>query len=223
MSTIANISGPEQPPAKGEAKQLVVFLHGWGADGNDLIGLAREWAGLMPGSQFVSPHAHEACEGNPMGRQWFSFRDETPEAITAKAAEAGAIINQFIDGELERHGLDDSQLGLVGFSQGAMMSVYVALRRAKPCAAVVGYSGAIIASETIEAEIRSRPPMLLAHGETDQVVPFTSLGASVQMLGQYDVPVRWHACPRLGHGIDGVGLEMGGEFLHDGFKDAAKP
>jgi len=222
MNSIPTISGPEQPPAKGAAKQLVVFLHGWGADGNDLIGLGRDWAALMPGAHFTSPHGHEVCEGNPMGRQWFSFRDEPPAAITAKAAEAAAIINQFIDGELDHLGLDDSQLGLVGFSQGAMMAVYVSLRRAKPCAAVVGYSGAIIASETLEDEIRSRPPMLLAHGETDQVVPFTSLGAAVQMLGHHQVSVRWHASPRLGHGIDGVGLEMGGEFLRDGFQDAAR-
>ena len=85
MSTIPKISGPEQPPAKGDAKQLVVFLHGWGADGDDLIGLGREWAALMPGAHFSSPHGHEACEGNPMGRQWFSFRDETKPPTASQA------------------------------------------------------------------------------------------------------------------------------------------
>ena len=220
MADIPRISGPEQPPARGaKARQLVVFLHGWGADGNDLIGLSRHWSKPLPGAHFLSPHGHQPCTGNAMGRQWFSFRDETPEAITKGAAHAAAIINRFLDEELERHGLDNAHLGLVGFSQGAMMAIYVALRRPRACAAVVGYSGALIASETMADEIRSRPPMLLAHGDSDQIVPFASLGAAVQLLGSHDVSVRWHACKNLGHAIDGVGLDMGAEFLRDAFRE----
>ena len=219
MNHLPTISGPEQPPAKGKAKQLVVFLHGWGANGDDLIGIARQWSKPLPGARFASPHGHQACESNPMGRQWFSFRDESPEAVSQKAAEAAAVINHFLDDELERHGLDDSRLALVGFSQGAMMALYVALRRPRPCAGVVGYSGALIGVETLADEIRSRPPVLLAHGDADQMVPFASLGAAVQMLGSHDVSVRWHAAKNLGHGNDGVGLEMGGEFLRDAFRD----
>lgn len=218
MNHPPTISGPEQPPAKGKARQLVVFLHGWGSNGDDLIGIARQWSKPLPGARFASPHGHQTCAGNPAGRQWFSFHDETPEAITIAAADAAAVIDRFLDDQLERHGLDDSQLALVGFSQGAMMAVYVALRRAKPCAGVVGYSGALIGVETMADEIRSRPPMLLAHGDADQVVPFASLGAAVEMLASHDVSVRWHAGQHLGHAIDGVGLEMGGEFLRDAFR-----
>ena len=220
MRAVPKISGPEKPPERGgKAKQLVVFLHGWGADGNDLIGLSRHWSKPLPGARFVSPHAPYACQGNPAGRQWFSFRNESPETITKGAAHAAAIINRFLDEALEGLGLDDGRLALVGFSQGAMMALHVALRRANPCAGVVAYSGAIVGAETLADEIRSRPPVLLAHGDADQVVPFESLAASVEILGRHKVPARWHAARKLGHGIDGVGLEMGAEFLRDVFRE----
>ncbi|MCH7943385.1 MAG: dienelactone hydrolase family protein [Proteobacteria bacterium] len=218
MSSLAKISGPERAPAKGgDARQLVVFLHGWGADGNDLIGLAEPWSEALPHAHFMSPHAPDVCDANPAGRQWFSFDNRSAEEITNAAAEAAPIINRFIEHGLERLALSDSHLALVGFSQGAMLAIYVALRRAAPCAAVVGYSGALIGAETLAAEIRSRPPILLAHGDADPVVPFASLDAAIQMLGSHDVPVRWHAGQGLGHGIDGPGLELGGEFIADAF------
>ncbi len=218
MNNLPTISGPERAPAKGAAaEQLIVFLHGWGADGNDLIGLAEPWSEVLPHAHFMSPHAPDVCDANPAGRQWFSFHDRDADEITASAAEAATIINRFIDDSLERLALSDGRLALVGFSQGAMMALYIALRREAPCAAVVGYSGALIGAETLADEIRSRPPMLLAHGDADPVVPFASLGAAVQMLGSHHVSVRWHAGKGLGHGIDGPGLELGGEFLADAF------
>ena len=220
MSKLPTLSGPERPPAKGgDAEQLVVFLHGWGADGNDLIGLADPWSEVLPHAHFMSPHAPDVCDANPLGRQWFSFESRDAEEITAAAAGAAAIINRFIDDSLKRLGLTDSQLALVGFSQGAMLAIYIALRREAPCAAVVGYSGALIGAETLAEEIRSRPPMLLAHGDADPVVPFASLGAAVQMLGSHDITVRMHAGKGLGHGIDGPGLALGGEFIAEAFAD----
>ncbi len=218
MNKLPTISGPEQTPAKGAAaRQLVVFLHGWGADGTDLIGLAEPWSEGLPHAHFISPHAADVCDANPAGRQWFSFEDRDADEITAAAVEASAIINRFLDDNLKRLALSDGQLALVGFSQGAMLAIYIALRRAQPCAGVVGYSGALIGAESLAGEIRSRPPMLLAHGDADPVVPFASLDAAVQMLGSHDVPVRRHAGRGLGHGIDGPGLDMGGEFLAEVF------
>ncbi|MFP6730829.1 MAG: alpha/beta fold hydrolase [Alphaproteobacteria bacterium] len=220
MNKLPTISGPEIAPEQGgAAHQLVVFLHGWGADGNDLIGLAEPWSAVLPHAHFMSPHAPDVCDANPAGRQWFSFIDRDADEITAAAVEASLVINQFIDDSLDRLGLTDGQVALVGFSQGAMMALYVALRRAQSCAGVVGYSGALIGAETLADEILSRPPMLLAHGDADTVVPFASLGAASQMLGSHGVSVRLHAGQGLGHGIDGPGLEMGGEFLAEVFAE----
>lgn len=218
MNNLPTISGPEKAPSNGAAaEQLVVFLHGWGADGNDLIGLAKSWSEVLPHAHFISPHAPDVCDANPAGRQWFSFQDRDADEIAAAAAGAAAIINRFLDDNLERLALSDSRLALVGFSQGAMMALYIALRRTVPCAGVVGYSGALIGAETLADEIRSRPPMLLAHGDADQVVPFASLDAAVQMLGSHDVSVRRHVGAGLGHGIDDPGLELGGKFLAEAF------
>ena len=218
MNKLPMISGPEKSPVKGgAARQLVVFLHGWGADGNDLISLAEPWSEVLPHAHFISPHAADVCDANPAGRQWFSFQGRDPDEIAVAAAEASMIINRFLDHHLKRLALSDGQLALVGFSQGAMLAIYIALRRDRPCAGVVGYSGALIGAETLADEIRSRPPMLLAHGDADPVVPFASLDAAVQMLGSHDVSVRHHVGQGLGHGIDGPGLELGGEFLAEAF------
>ncbi|MFQ5784428.1 MAG: alpha/beta hydrolase [Alphaproteobacteria bacterium] len=219
MERLPEISGPARPPASGGAADaLVVLLHGWGADGGDLIGLAPEWARALPGARFVSPHAPYVCDENPMGRQWFGFRDRDPAVIAAGAAGAAAIIDRFLDDALADAGLVADRLALVGFSQGAMMALYVALRRARACAAVVGYSGALIGAETLANDLRSRPPVLLAHGDADPVVPFESLGAAVAALGAHQIPVRWHVARGVGHGIDAEGLALGGEFLRNALR-----
>ncbi len=217
MDARPEISGPEHPPASGEAKQLVVFLHGWGADGNDLIGLAPGWAARLPGARFVSPHAPYVCDENPAGRQWFGFRDRDPATVERGAADAARIIDRFLDQALAASGLDDRQLALVGFSQGAMLALYVALRRPAACAAVVGYSGMLIGGATLAAELKSKPPVLLVHGDADPLVPFESLAQAVGALGALGVAVRWHAARGVGHGIDPEGLSLGGDFLRDAF------
>ncbi len=214
METPATLSGPSRPPAAGgPARSLVVLLHGWGADGNDLIGLASHWARLLPTAHFASPHAPHPCDENPMGRQWFAFRGRDPQDVAKDAAHAAAIIGGFLDGELARLGLDESALALVGFSQGAMLALYVALRRPRACAAVVGYSGALIGGASLDSELRSKPPVFLAHGDADPMVPFESLAAAVAALGGLEVPVRWHAVPGGGHGIDAESQALGGDFL----------
>jgi len=207
---LPSLTGPQQPPASGGApRQLVVLLHGVGADGSDLIGLAPYWAELLPEAEFLSPDAPFPCDMAPFGRQWFSLQDRSPAAILAGVRATAPILDAFLDDALATRGLDDSSLALVGFSQGTMMSLYVGLRRATAPAGIIGYSGALIGAD----EIRARPPVLLIHGDADEVVPPRALPMAVQTLESAGVPVDGLTRPGLGHGIDEVGLREGGAFL----------
>ncbi len=208
------LDGPSRPPRAGGApRQLVVALHGYGADGTDLIGLAEQWATLLPEAEFVAPDAPFPCEGAPFGRQWFSFQGRSREQVLEDVGTAAAILERYLTEALAERGLDESRLALVGFSQGAMMSLYVGLRRAKKLAAVVAYSGRLFAPERLATELRSRPKVLLVHGDRDQVVLPESLLQAYAALVQVGVPVEEMLRPGLGHGIDAEGLAAGGEFL----------
>jgi phospholipase/carboxylesterase len=211
------LDGPSQPPRTGTAKQLVVLLHGYGADGNDLIGLAPHWATLLPEAEFISPHAPFPCEAAPYGRQWFGFQERTPEQVLSGVRQAAAILDQYLTELLAEKNMDESRLALVGFSQGAMMSLYVSLRRAKPVAGVVAYSGRLFAAEALATELRARPKILLVHGDADNVVPIAALPHAYAALQEAGVPVEQMLRPGLGHGIDPEGLARGGEFLRDAF------
>ena len=213
-----DLDGPRLDPAGGgTARQLVVLLHGLGADGNDLIGLAPHLARGLPEAAFVSPDAPFPCDMAPFGRQWFSLQDRAPEAVLAGVRAAAPILDGFLDDELARLGLSDRQLALVGFSQGTMTALHVGLRRAEPCAQIVGFSGALVGPEDLEREIRSRPPVLLVHGQADDVVPFPALGAAQAALAANQVPVEVHGRPGLGHGIDQPGLELAAAALERAF------
>jgi phospholipase/carboxylesterase len=209
-----SLSGPAQKPAAGgKPRQLVVLLHGLGADGNDLIGLAPYWAPLLPEAEFVAPDAPYPCDMAPFGRQWFSLQDRSPAAIIAGVRAAAPILDAFIDAALAARGLADPALALVGFSQGTMMSLHVGLRRALPCAGILGYSGALPGSETLAQEIRARPPVLLVHGDADEVVPPQALPMAGKALESAGVAVETVVVPGLGHAIDEAGLQRGGAFL----------
>ncbi len=214
----AELNGPRLEPRSGAAKKLVVFLHGFGADGNDLIEIGRAWQPLLPDAAFVSPHAPEPCAGAPMGRQWFglTFRDPDERWRGVNAAAPG--LNQFLDAELARRKLPPSALALVGFSQGTMMALHVGLRRPTPPAAIVGYSGLFVlpndaGPEVVADEIKGRPPVLLIHGDQDELIPVQALFHATQALAALEVPTEWHVSPGIGHGIDQEGLRHGGEFL----------
>lgn len=209
MNSLLELEGPRHGPAAGEkARALVVFLHGLGADGHDLISLAPLMESLLPGTAFVAPHAPDACDMAPMGRQWFSLQDRDPDLLLAGVAAAAPCLDAFLDAELARHGLTDDRLALVGFSQGTMTALHTALRRPKPCAVVVGFSGALLKPEVLATEIRSRPPVLLIHGDADPVVPFGALAQAEAALRENDVPVSARRRPGLGHGIDQEGLQL---------------
>src|ERR1700760_4311120 len=142
------LSGPSRPPASGgPAKQLVILLHGLGADGNDLIGLAPYWAPLLPDAEFVSPNAPFPCDMAPYGYQWFSAQDRSPAAVLAGVRAAAPMLDTFIDESLAERGLGDADRALVGFSKGTMMSLFAGLRRAQPTAGILGFSGRLLAPE----------------------------------------------------------------------------
>jgi len=214
MSDMFALEGPRFGPAAGGAPQsLVLLLHGLGADGNDLISLAPYWAKALPNTAFVSPHAPFPCDMAPYGRQWFSLQDRTPAMILAGVRMAAPVLDAFIDAELEMHGLSDDRLALVGFSQGTMMSLYVAPRRPRAIAGVVGYSGALVGADLLAGEVESRPPVLLVHGEADDIVPFQAMAAAATGLRAAGIAVETLARPGLPHSIDDEGLLRGGRFL----------
>ncbi len=210
------------PHAGGVPRQLVVLLHGVGADGNDLIGLAPALATRLPHAAFVAPNAPAPCDMAPFGYQWFSLQDRRPQALLRGVQVAAPLLDAFLDAELERYSLADHQLALVGFSQGAMMSLYVAPRRPHTIAGVLGFSGALIGGETLPADARSRPPVFLIHGDADEIVPVEALFAAVQGLQAAEIPVQWSVRPGLPHAIDPESLEHGAAFLASSFAEAAR-
>jgi phospholipase/carboxylesterase len=210
------LSGPSRPPASGgRPSRLVILLHGLGANGNDLIGLAPYWARLLPTAEFLSPNAPFPCDMAPYGYQWFSSQDRSPAAVLVGVRAAAPFLDAFIDTALAERGLDDGDLALVGFSQGTMMSLFVGLRRAKPAAGILGFSGRLLAPELLASELRSRPPTLLVHGTADPLVPYESLAAAEAALTEAGVPVETLTCPGIGHSIDENGLQRGGSFLKE--------
>lgn len=225
----ARLDGPRIAPRGGTpARQLVVFLHGYGADGRDLIEIGHAWQALLPEAAFVSPDAPEPCGQAPMGRQWFELTFRDPDERWRGVHQAGPILEEFLQAELAAHHLTFAQLALVGFSQGTMLALHVGLRSAIPCAAIVGYSGLLVlpSSENpadVAGEIRTRPPVLLVHGQEDDLIPAQALFVSAQNLAVLDVPVEWHLSAGVGHGIDAEGLRHGGEFLARRFAAALHP
>jgi phospholipase/carboxylesterase len=215
----AELDGPRiEPKSGGPARQLVVFLHGYGADGNDLIEIGRAWQPLLPHAAFVSPHAPEPCGQAPTGRQWFNLTFRDPNERWTGVNSAAPNLEQFLEAELKRRNLPPSALALVGFSQGTMMALHVGLRRAATPFAIVGYSGLLAVPtdadlDSFGAEIKSRPPVLLIHGDGDELIPVQALFHASSGLAALEIPVEWHISAGIGHGIDQEGLRQGGEFL----------
>jgi phospholipase/carboxylesterase len=215
---MADLDGPRLEPRSRNARQLVVFLHGYGANGNDLIDIGRAWQQLLPDAAFVSPHAPEHCAQAPVGRQWFSLTFRDPGERWRGVSTAGPMLDRFLDAELARHNLAPDKLALVGFSQGTMMALHVGLRRRVSPAAIIGFSGMLVLPndgepETVADEITARAPVLLVHGDRDDLIPAQAMFLAAQGLAALEVPVEWHLSTGVGHGIDGEGLRHGGEFL----------
>lgn len=212
------LKGPSAQPKSGhKAKQLVILLHGLGADGNDLFGLVPYFADALPDAYFISPDAPHACDMSPFGRQWFSLMDRSEEAILKGVQAVEPILDRFLDQKKEEFGLEDKDIALIGFSQGSMLSMHAALRRTKPLAAVLAYSGALVAPQLLKTQLKSRPLMCLVHGEADEIVPFEAFGDALAALQGANVPVQGYSQEGLGHGIDPAGLKIGMAFLKEAF------
>ena len=197
----------------GDATSLVILVHGYGANGADLIGLADALGASMEGTAFVAPDAPEACIANPVGLQWFPvpwIDGSPPEASEASMARSAADLDAFVSERMEAEGVGAERTVLLGFSQGTMMSLHLAPRRAEAVAAVVGFSGRLLHPEALEAEAVSRPPVLLIHGDMDEVVPPASLPEAAQALGDAGFEVFAHVSEGVGHGIapDGLGVAL---------------
>lgn len=205
-----------RPPAAGRAAQLVVLLHGVGADGYDLIDLAVPWVRGLPQAAFLAPHAPEPYDGAPFGRQWFSIVDRAPPVLLAGARRAAAPLLATVDAELARLGLGPEQVAFAGFSQGAMMALFAGLQRRPAPRAVVAYSGAWIPPERIAPRL---PPVLLVHGEADEVVPWQRSLDAERALRSLGVTVETLWRSGLGHGVDDAGLALGGLFLQRAFAE----
>jgi len=227
------LDGPRLNPLSGRpARQLIILLHGYGADGNDLIELAKIWQPLLVDATFIAPHGPAACELSPFGRQWFSLRQYDPEEmrrnpnlleqglenLEAGAFEAKKILEPFIEQELFQLSLGMKDLALVGFSQGTMIALHSGLRQENAPAGILGYSGALVGAKNLSQNIRSRPPVTLIHGEQDDILPYPALGLAERGLKTADVKVETYSCPNLGHSIDERGLSIGGKFLQSLFE-----
>lgn len=229
MATIDALRGPTLMPASGKAAtSVVVLLHGYGSNGDDLIGLAPFFARVLPGTAFYSPNAPHLLEGGFMGGyQWFGLAGYDPaammrdpkyladafRALRPGTAAAAAVLDKYLDQVLAHHGLEAGRLALLGFSQGTMMALHVGLRREKQICGILGYSGALTGSDHLAAEIKSKPPVALVHGDADPVVPFGAMAEAEHALASVGVKYESHRVRGLQHGIDGEAAEFGAAFL----------
>lgn len=204
--------------APGQASQIVVFLHGYGANGADLLGLAESLAPHMPGTVFVAPDAPELCAGNPMGYQWFPIPwidGSSEEAAKTSMVSAVADLDIYLDQVLASEGLTPDRMVLFGFSQGTMMALHVAPRRVDALAGVVGFSGRLLEPEHLDDEVVSRPPVLLLHGDQDEVVPPENLPEAATALQSAGFDVYAHVMEGTGHGIAPEGLNVALAFMRE--------
>lgn len=226
------LDGPRlEPLSQKPAKQLIILLHGYGADGNGLIDLAKIWQTDLVDAAFISPHGPQSCELSAFGRQWFSLEQHDPdllrrdpqriaeayEIIAPGAREAQSVLEEFIQQEREALSLSWKDIALVGFSQGTMMSLFTGLRQQIAPAGILGYSGALVGADTLPAEITSYPPVMLVHGEEDDVLPYPTLALTELGLKKAGVAVSVHTRPNLGHSIDMEGIAIGRKFLSELF------
>ena len=210
------------------ATAAVVLLHGYGSSGNDLIGLAPFFAQIVPESVFYSPNAPESWEGGMSGAyQWFGLSDFDPDLVRRDPKRMGATFNGMIEGArkaapalndyldqiLDHHNLEARRMVLLGFSQGTMMALHVGLRRKEQLAGILGFSGALVGTNLLNKELKTKPPVTLIHGEDDPVVPVQAMTEVKTALESADISVEAYAIPGLQHGIDGNGAQIGGAFL----------
>ena len=210
------LSGPMlAPQSGGPPRQVVVLLHGYGSDGQDLIALGQHWRALLPEALFVAPNAPDACPDNPMGYQWFPLRlDRTISRVEGAPVAAGPIV-ELLDDIWAQTGLGPAQTVLVGFSQGAMMALHVALSLPESVGGIVAFSGALIPPAGFPETVRAQPPVALIHGDLDQVVDPQLSRDAAAALEAAGFEVSLHLSPGTAHGIAPDGLDFATDFLRE--------
>jgi phospholipase/carboxylesterase len=209
------LSGPSRASvAGGRPTSLVILLHGRGSNGEDLLDLQRFWGRLLPDTEFIAPNAPNSSDMAPGGYEWFKTADRSPASVLTAVRASASSVDAFISEELQKRGLNEGDAALVGFSQGTMMSLHVGLRRKRPFAGIVGYSGRLLAPDLVGEELRSRPPVLLVHGTADSRISIDAMTEAETALRATDVPVETLTCDGTEHSIDQEGVVRGGLFLH---------
>ncbi|WP_422060814.1 alpha/beta hydrolase [Sphingopyxis sp.] len=223
MSFLKIVNGASiQPRSGGAPRKIVLLLHGFGSSGTDMISLAPQWQEALPDTLFLAPHAPQRCNMMGAGYQWWGLSGFAPSALAAGTASAAPAIDAFIDRKLDQYGLTEADLALVGFSQGTMMALHIGLRRQRPVAAVVGYSGMLTGTLGLGHDKGANsPPVLLVHGTADPVVPIAALHMSESELKRLGVDVTTHISYGVGHSVDPVGLRLGRDFVAEAFGRAA--
>lgn len=214
MSPLHVLDGPSLAPASGGApKQLVILLHGYGSNGNDLISLAPFWHQAVPDALFLAPNAPEQIPGMAGAYQWWDLSTRDRASRAAGAMRAGPVLDAYIDQQLERYGLTEDELVLVGFSQGTMMALHVGPRRERRIAGIVGYSGMLADVGSLSQDPHTKPPVLLIHGSADATISIASYHEAKKELERLGFDVSGHVSAGLGHSVDMAGLELGKEFV----------
>lgn len=220
------LAAERRHPRSGDARSLILLLHGYGADARDLIGLADPLGEALPGAMFVSPEAPETCRASPVGRQWFPvpFIDGSSEAESQRSAITSyGLLTAFLRDEMQRHGVTASQTAVLGFSQGATLALHLAIQFAPQLACVVGLSGRFFDRADAQGEMCSASPTLLVHGDRDELIPPEHMEQSAIALAECGVEVRTHLSPDTGHAIAPCGLHAVSRFLAEFLPDAGPP
>ncbi|GER07403.1 phospholipase [Iodidimonas muriae] len=214
MTSSPTLSGPEIAPQNGGTPDsLVIFAHGYGSNGQDLIGLAPHLQTVLPKTHFIAPDAPQPCNGAPQGYQWFPLTTISREERDEGTRNAAGTLDRFIDEQMARFGLPANRIALVGFSQGTMMSLHVGLRRPQALAGIVGFSGSLAAPGSLMDEMGSPSPVLLVHGAADDVVPVWLMFEAYGALEALKVPVDRHVSQNTQHSIAPDGLKKAADFL----------
>ncbi|NRA74006.1 MAG: dienelactone hydrolase family protein [Rickettsiales bacterium] len=197
------LTGPEVVPKNGnKPKQLILLLHGVGADGNNLLDIAHQLSPLLPDAHFISPNAPNTYDIAPIGYQWFSLRDTSEEALLKGLEEATPYLNEFIDQQLKRFNLTEENMAVIGFSQGTMLALHSFPRRTRPIALIAALSGTLIAPHLLKKELKSKPKVLFMYGEQDQVLPAKYMRLASQYLKDLNFNTEIHTYPDLEHSIN---------------------
>ena len=201
------------PLSKNKPQQVIVLCHGYGGDGKDISTLAINWQRFLPETIFLCPNAPEICAVNPQGYQWFDLSSDKEEVILEKSLVAEEKLNIFIDQVLDNSQLEPNKLALVGFSQGCMMSIQIALKKKKQISCLIGYSGKVINQKHLSDNIHSKPKIFLMHGANDTLVPPTHLLEAKEYLVKHGLKIKTKMFKDCEHRIPVEGVSLGLGFL----------